>query len=365
MTRCRRLSHFAIKNLGAGVLIAITAGVGAGAAPSDQPGKKAPLVIEDQGSKAFGGTVIGDPANESLYCDHGYVEWQIPKSKQRKVPIVMWHSASTRTWESPTPSGGEGFNNIFLRRRFPIYIIDLPPSGRAAQSCEPFSYTPHLSRPPQAYAAPFPNIQEPLNDPAVVNQIRRADYFELQTKENVQLQSDEVGALLKEMGPAVLFTHSGSGVRGWWTAIKSDKVQGIVGFEPGYYLFPQNEVPPPIPRDDGTTTDPFGNLGSAIPLSDFMKLTKIPILIVLGDHPPLENERIRKIRAKAFVETINRHGGKAELYSLPDHGIHGNTHFIMWDQNNEQVADIVEEFLSRTGIDKLAPQRQSGAAATK
>src|SRR6516225_7182202 len=127
MTRGRQLIRFAIKNLPIAVLIAVTAGVRALAGPSDQPGKKVPLVIEDQGSKAFGGTVIGDAENESLYCDHGYVQWQIPKSKQRKVPIVMWHSASTRTWESPTPSGGEGFNNIFLRRGFPVYIIDLPP----------------------------------------------------------------------------------------------------------------------------------------------------------------------------------------------------------------------------------------------
>ncbi|MCP5673272.1 hypothetical protein NL331_05770, partial [Klebsiella pneumoniae] len=49
--------------------------------------------------------------------------------------------------------------------------------------------------------------------------------------------------------------------------------------------------------------------------------------------------------------TLNRHGGQATLFILPEHGIHGNTHFAFADKNNQQIADIVENFLHSRGLD--------------
>jgi hypothetical protein len=49
---------------------------------------------------------------------------------------------------------------------------------------------------------------------------------------------------------------------------------------------------------------------------------------------------------------INRHGGHAEVVKLPDIGIRGNTHFIMSDLNNVQVADLLSEFLKKHGLDR-------------
>ena len=90
------------------------------AKPDIPPGQaKAPLVIDEQGAKAFGGKVIGDPNTSSLSCDHAYVRWQIPKNR-KNVSILMWHSASIKTWENPTFAGHEGFANLFLRRDFPV-----------------------------------------------------------------------------------------------------------------------------------------------------------------------------------------------------------------------------------------------------
>jgi hypothetical protein len=354
------------------------------AAQPDHPGTKEPLVIEEQGAEAFGGTVLGDPAKASLHCDHGFVEWQIPRSKQRKLPLLMWHSSSTKTWETPTPAGHEGFNNIFLRRGYPVYIFDPPPSGRAAEGCQKYTYTPKIGSDQDSFIGlrlgiwnppdlpqPYPNLQFPVNDPAALEQLQRASYLEFQTSENVRLQSDAVAQLLKKTGPAVLFTHSGSGIRGWWTALKSDNVKGIVAFEPGHFVFPQGEVPPAIPRADGVSVEAFNApLGSAVPLTEFMKLTKIPIRIIIGDNIPskmdpmnvgrrlpLENNRIRVIRVKLFAEAINRHGGHAEVFILPEHGIFGNEHYIMWDLNNEEVANVVEEFLKKQGLDKLPVAR--------
>src|SRR5690606_27664413 len=67
---------------------------------------ESPILIEQQGSFAVGGTVLGDPAS-SLHCDHGVVDYQIPPDP-RAVNLLMWHSASARGWQNRW-DGGEGF----------------------------------------------------------------------------------------------------------------------------------------------------------------------------------------------------------------------------------------------------------------
>src|SRR6185312_8887687 len=87
------------------------------------------------------------------------------------------------------------------------------------------------------------------------------------------LEADSVGKLLNQIGPAILFTHSGSGYPGWLTAIGSPKVKSVVTFEPGTFVWPVGEVPPGQIR--------------VVPLADFLKLTQIPIVIIIGDRYPV------------------------------------------------------------------------------
>ena len=90
-----------------------------------------------------------------------------------------------------------------------------------------------------------------------------------------------------------------------------------------------------------------------MPLKDFEKLTKMPILLLYGDNiaEKPSNEvgpdkwRSELDMAKKFVAAVNRHGGKAELIHLPDIGIRGNTHFLMSDLNNKEIAELVEKWL--------------------
>ena len=101
------------------VIVALTAGVALA---------QSAVVIRSQGARPFGGKVVGDAANGSIHCDHGYVEWQVPENP-RRTPLVMVHASSTKTWDT-TFDGREGFRHIFLRRGFPVYLTDLPRTGR-------------------------------------------------------------------------------------------------------------------------------------------------------------------------------------------------------------------------------------------
>ena len=89
--------------------------------------------------------------------------------------------------------------------------------------------------------------------------------------------------MFNKIGPAVLVTHSDSGGLGWITAIKSANVKGIVSFEPGGFVFPEGSAR--IRRGAAPSR------GTAVPLADFLKLTKIPI-VIWGDNIP-EADRAR------------------------------------------------------------------------
>ena len=82
-------------------------------------------------------TPTPEPKGQTLHGDHAYVFYQVPVNA-RRLPLVFWHGhgQSGRTWET-TPDGREGFQTIFLRRRFPVYLLDQPRRGRAARSTAP------------------------------------------------------------------------------------------------------------------------------------------------------------------------------------------------------------------------------------
>ena len=47
------------------------------------------------------------------------------------------------------------------------------------------------------------------------------------------------------------------------------------------------------------------------------------------------------------VKRIQAAGGRAENIHLPAHGIRGNSHMLMMDTNNQQLADIILAWLGR------------------
>jgi hypothetical protein len=111
-------------------------------------------------------------------------------------------------------------------------------------------------------------------------------------------------------------------------------------------------VPAPIPTSGGDVS------GTAIPAADFAQLARIPIQIVYGDNIPDEPSvynfdlwRGRRAMCKLSVERLRVAGGDAQLLNLPEIGIHGNTHFAMSDLNNEEIADLLSQYLHRKHLD--------------
>jgi hypothetical protein len=358
----------------ASATLALTFTLPAAAGGRDDDRSDRSVELTQMGNRTFGGVTVGDPAVGSLACDHGYVTWVLPP-KPRKTPLLFIHASSIRTWLTTFDLKRDGFVPLFLRRGFKSYWTDLPRTGQAGQGCAPTSYTPVPNRVQSAFnswrlglwlpgqSAPtwYPGVQFPTNDPEALNQFNRVQTPEFNAPENEQIETDALAVLLGEIGPAVMLTHSSTGIRGWIAGTKSDKVAAIVSYEPGNVVFPEGEVPPSILLADGTLSSP----GSVVPMADFLKLTKFPIQIIWGDFIPktldpinvgprltLDTRRRNVLRSKLFVEAINRHGGDAEILDLPSIGIKGNTHWPMLDLNNYQVADLLSKWLQRKRLDK-------------
>ena len=74
--------------------------------------------------------------------------------------------------------------------------------------------------------------------------------------------------------------------------------------------------------------------------ADLTPYTKMPILVVFGDYIDQSPRWAPRLKAcRAFTDAANHAGGQVKLLVLPDIGIHGNTHMMMQDRNNLQIAD--------------------------
>ncbi|UQZ90629.1 hypothetical protein C4J81_16005 [Deltaproteobacteria bacterium Smac51] len=336
-----------------------------------------PITLKTMSSLFFGGTVTKKPDGDTFHGDHGYAQFYIP-AQAREYPLIMWHGMgqSGRSWES-TPDGREGFQALLTRDDWPVYIVDQPRRGRAgytqARSDDPGA-VPTTAResgvwnafrngewvPPNPPAI-YPGVQFP-QDAASIDQFFRQQTpntgEEPMTNEYRSLMGQTMAALLEQTGPAILITHSNSGQYGWFTTMAApDLVKAVVAYEPGAFVFPEGERPADIPAKAETVD--IHMAPRMVPLEDFQKLTKAPILIVYGDNISTEPSevfnvdvwRIASARAGQFAQAVNRHGGNATVIRLPEIGLKGNTHAPFADLNNQEIAAHLQKWLSEQKLD--------------
>lgn len=331
------------------------------------------LTIFKQGSFTVGGTTLQRDGNydnskfvgwaeqeetgQSYRGNHAYVHYQIPVCA-KKYPLIFIHGygGSGVCWET-TPDGRDGFATLMLKNGYPTYVMDLPGRGRAGRT----TYNTNIK--PVAdemfwfdiwRIGVWPKYNEGVQFPTDKKYL--SQFFRQMTPDlsNHTLDVSSINDLVNEIGDSILVTHSAGGVSGWLSAIKNNKVKGVVAYEPGAYVFPEGEVPEPI---DGLTG---GTKGISVSMEDFKKLTQIPIVMYFGDYIPEEvsdklgdeNWRVRLQMGRKFIDTINKHGGNATLVELPKIGVYGNTHFLMQDLNNDVLSELLIKWFKKVGLNK-------------
>jgi pimeloyl-ACP methyl ester carboxylesterase len=318
-------------------------------ASAQTPTPTGPLTIQEQGSFFVGGrdihsddlsTLPAYAASGTITVDQMYVHFQVPVGGAGATPIVLIHGCclTGMTWET-TPDGRMGWAEYFVRRGLPTYVIDQTWRGRSAADPSginvvrkggPVDKLPtvfsasHESawaifRFGPAYPQTFPDLQFPVQAQAEFWKQMVPDYLAAQPTPNPTVPA--LSTLAQKLGGAVLLSHSQSGVYPFQTAVLDSKgIAGIIAIEPG------------------ACPDASG---------DMAPYQHIPILVMFGDYVdqfPRWAPRLKNCRA--FVEKTNAAGGQASLIVLPERGIHGNSHMMMQDKNNLQLADILVEWMT-------------------
>src|SRR6186713_2365305 len=357
-----KLSAFSIA---IAVVVATTA-TGSAQSPRGKDLEK-PLVIAKQGSFFVGGEKKalpappqggrgGAPAGGEISVNQMYVQYQVPPNGDRHVPVVMVHGCclSSKTWET-TPDGRMGWDEYFVRRDRAVYLADQVSRARSGfdaslinavrggtapasqlpavlQATNQIAWTVFRFGP--VYGTPFPDGQFP---------VEAADelYKQMIPDLNSQLPSPNptwtnMAALAVRLNGAILMGHSESGFFPQQAALIDPKgIRGLISIE--------------MPCAD-LNAEQIGTLA------------KIPNLIMFGDHlgdvkGGPANWADSFASCERYVQQIKAAGGDAEMMHLPAMGIKGNSHMLMQDRNNLQLADLVLAW-----IDKHVEARRTGGS---
>ncbi len=308
------------------------------------PNQTPPLVLEQQGTFYVGGSLEFRTPNSStnpsdprslpgdIAVHQMYVEYQIPLNMKYKYPIVFMHGGGhTGQHFRTTPDGREGWFTSFTRRGFAVYAVDGPNRGRAgwdpthrfrvSLALEPYTtleaanmYSEQSAwtafRWGPSFGTPYANTQFPL---AYVNEyLKEIQPAYRDAPQNGYIQADLV-ALIDKIGPCILLGWStGTGNVMVAASQRLSSVKGVIGIEgfPG-----------------ATGNRPPDNLAA-----------QIPFLGLVGDNTS-------PAAGQAYTATLVGLGGDATTIWLPDIGLFGNGHTMALELNNEQIADIIEQWI--------------------
>ena len=336
-----------------GMLIGLVMSVMVGSALAEGPGR---LVIRDMGSFHVGGREVTAgglptrqvplPSGQTQTVDHNgvyrvgqmYVQYVLPQDRKGRLPLLMWHGGGLTgvTYET-TPDGREGWLNMFVRKGWDTYVSDAVERGRAGWAMpevfagEPVFTpvgTPWVSfrlgapgswSPDPAQRRPFAGSQFPFE--AYDTMLSQIMPRWLTTDDAIMAAYVE---LIDKVCPCVLLVHSQSGTLGYRAALaRPDKVKALVVVEGTL-------------RGDASTA---------------AALKAIPIMVLYGDNvdksPSFHEQREINMKMAALAKAA---GGSVEIINLPDRGIRGNTHMMMMDRNNAQVADVIQDWLVAKGF---------------
>lgn len=281
-----------------------------------------------------------------------------PKIKGPNIVLVPGFGLSSSIYLT-TPDERDGWVQMFYQKGYSIYAMTPPDRAGSIRvdiinaclkdskkyDCDSFyaqlGYT-SLENPWQTWGF-GPKFGETFSDskfpaiPLKENYIEQfgASFVVYQGPSNLTMTEAEtmnktseeaIKGLLEKVGPSVLVLHSASGTAGYKVAKENPSlIKAIVAIE--------------------TTECPSNNKSGNSPLGN------IPFLGIWGDHIYERGEEgnhpARLKSCKEMVKAIKKEGKvPAELIYLPeDLEIYGNSHIMMQDSNNEEIANIISSWL--------------------
>jgi len=319
----------------------------------------APIELRDMGSFHVGGrevVISGKPVREvgstpggvpskidpnGVYqVEQMYVQYFLPARERGTVPLLLWHGGGLTgvTYET-TPDGRLGWLNYFVAKGWATFDSDAVESGRAGWAPYP-DFVPgdpvfrtkadaferlRIGQGAGSYnrdvalMKPMPGTQFPIE---AYENFTRQMVPSWTTTDAATLAAYTL--LVDRVCPCVIVFHSEAGQFAFKVAqARADKVRALVAVEPS------------------SGGDP----------AQAPALKGMPILALFGDNID-RDARWTAIRANAvkYLEGAREAGARVEIRDLPKAGIRGNSHLMMMDKNNLEVADVIQTWLEREGL---------------
>jgi hypothetical protein len=81
-------------------------------------------------------------------------------------------------------------------------------------------------------------------------------------------------------------------------------------------------------------------------------LAAVPVFVVFGDHRDTPTGistrpswQLSFDSCQELIGSLKAAGGQAQMLNPPDRGVRGNSHMIMQDKNNLQIADVILQWI--------------------
>jgi pimeloyl-ACP methyl ester carboxylesterase len=350
--------------------------------------EQTPLSIARQGCFFTGGRYTEDG---QAMRGQSFVQFQVPAA-ETGPPVVMIHgTGQTGTNFLMTPDGRPGWAEDFLRAGHAVYVVDQAGRGRSGQDT---AHGPHAR-------APVDQVTRMFTDPASTALYPQAtlhsqwpggpgrpgnpafdQFFASQLAyiaDPAKTEAVVLGAhleLLERIGPAVLLTHSQSGVFGWALAdARPDLVRAILAVEPngppffdvtfrgGEDWYAESETrarPWGLTRLPLQFDPPAAEPGELVPERQAVpdgpglvrcwvqraparrlpRLANIPIAVLTGEAS------YRATYDHCTVQFLAQAGATVEHLRLEEHGQRGNGHMLMLEANSAGISALLLRWLA-------------------
>ncbi|GAA1226601.1 alpha/beta fold hydrolase [Prauserella halophila] len=301
---------------------------------------------------------------ERVATEHGtvqrapmFVSWEAPPDGAHAPALVLVHGGGGQGTDwTGTPDGRPGWATRFVEAGFAVYVVDRCGHGRSP-------YHPDVVAP---MGAQFPyEAARALFLPDEASEHQTQWTFEREVgsghldqlvspmgplpadlAESQRLDAERLGRLLDIVGEAVLVTHSAGGPVGWLTAdARPEQILGIAAIEP---------VGPPFAAIPGLgaltwgltsaeiTCEPPAGAPEEVPGRRIPALADTPVAVVTGGASAFADF------APRVVDFLADAGADARRMHLPDFGITGNGHGLIFEANSDETVKPVIDWILTT-----------------
>lgn len=292
---------------------------------------------------------------------HGpmYVAWEAAEHVTQPYPLVLVHGGAIQGTEwLDTPDGRPGWAQRFVEAGYAVFVVDRPTQGRSPFHPDvdgpmgpAFDYEEGRTVffPPDWEAA---HTQWPIaagDGPGLDAFIAAFGALPADLAHSQEMDADRLADLLDRIGPAVILTHSASGPDGWLIADRRPElVRAIVTVEPmgpafatipnigtlqwGLTAAPISYDPPLDTAAAARAADPSALVIPA--------LRDLPVAVITGGASPFARN------GAVMTESLRVAGAAADHLHLPDHGVEGNGHGLIYELNSDDALRPVLTWLA-------------------